>query len=82
MNAKKVKAIRKFLRSKGVSPREDRYIQNPATLRTKSFETGAIDSNGKPVLAHYQTVSWVLAPGAGRRAYKGMKASIRDARAA
>lgn len=63
MNAKKGKAIRQFLLSKGVNPREDKYIQNPATLRTKS----------------YQTVTWVLAPGAGRRAYKGMKAELRRA---
>lgn len=76
MNAKKCKAIRRLLRAKGVNPREDHYIQNPTTLRTKSFETGALDSQGKPVLGHYQTVTWVLAPGAGRRAYKGMKAVV------
>lgn len=75
MNAKKVKAVRRFLRSKGVNPREDRYIQNPTTLRTKSFETGALDEHGKPVLSHYQTVSFVLAPGSGRRAYLGLKAA-------
>lgn len=79
MNAKKSKAIRQFLRSKGVSPREDKYIQNPATLRTKSYETGAIDANVKPVLAYYQTVSYVLAPGSGRRAYLGLKAEVRRA---
>lgn len=79
MNAKKVKAIRQFLLSKGVNPRKDKYIQNPATLRTKSYQTGALDIEGTPVLGHYQTVTWVLAPGAGRRAYKGMKAELRRA---
>lgn len=79
MNAKKVKAIRRFLRSKGVAVREDRYIQNPRTLSTKFFETGALAAHGNPVLGHYQTVTWVLAPGCGRRAYKGLKASARAA---
>lgn len=79
MNAKKVKAVRRFLRSKGIAPREDHYIQNPRTLRTKSFETGALDEHGKPVLGHYQAVTWVLAPGCGRRAYKGLKANARAA---
>lgn len=79
MNAKKVKAIRQFLRSKGVNPCEYRYIQNPTTLRTKSFETGALDAHGEPVLAYYQTVSYVLAPGSGRRAYLGLKAEVRRA---
>lgn len=75
MNAKKVKAIRRFLRSKGVNPREDRYTQDPRTLRAKSFETGALDEHGKPVLGHFQTVTWTLAPGAGRRAYHILKAA-------
>lgn len=82
MNVKKIKAaIRKFLRSKGVNPREDRYIANEQTRRTKSYDTGLLNEHGLPVKAHYQTVSWVLAPGAGRRAYKGLKTSISEARA-
>lgn len=72
MNAKKVKAVRSFLRSKGINPREDRYIPVEATRRNKTFETGSLTADGKPVLAAYQTVTWRLGA-CGRAAYHGLK---------
>lgn len=82
MNAKKVKAVRKFLRAKGVNPREDRYVADEHTRRTKSFDSGVLDSHAKPILSYYQTVSYKLAPGCGRSALKHLKAVVAERRAA
>lgn len=73
MNAKKVKAVRSFLRSKGIDPREDRYVEDKKTRRIRVIPTGGLTAEGKPAVRHQAVVSYMLAPGCGRSAYHGLK---------
>lgn len=73
MNAKKVKAIRAFIRGKGINPREDRYTEDAKTRRIRVIPTGGLTAEGKPEVRHQQVVSYVLAADCGRAVYHGLK---------
>ena len=73
MNAKKVKAIRSFLRAKGIDPREDRYVEDKKTRRIRGIPTGGLTAKGKPAVRHQSVVSYMLTPDCGRSAYHGLK---------
>lgn len=78
MNAKKAKAVRKFLRAKGVQVTEDRYAPTPNTARYRLLPPHLVqkDDEGKVLIDRLTTVSWKLTPGSGRAVYKGMKQAV------
>lgn len=73
MNAKKAKIARKYIRLMGMDPSLAEYKSEAGTI--VPFNTGELQSDGKPVIKAFQIAGTVtLNPNCGRAQYQSIKA--------
>lgn len=75
MNQKKVKAIRKQLRSKGINSKEKQYTAEAPI--PKKMTTGRFNEDGSPeIISYYVTGTIKLRKECGRHVYKLFKKEV------
>ena len=74
MNAKKVKLLRRILRSRGVDVTQRTY--ESLIAKVEKILLPELTEEGESQYAHLPKISMVLTEGCGRRLYKQAKAAI------